>query len=155
MEPKIRIVTSQKLISVVVGTTATEALRLMDEKRIRHLAIVNEHQEVVGVISSHLLSNLKNPELMPVEFFINKPASFVDQNSPLRSSILKMLSEKISSLLITDENGEAVGIVTTDDLLWYLAHKIEEENSNSISFSSFFNLQTIGEASRQLALAGI
>lgn len=155
MESKTRIVTSHNLVSIQVGASTSTAIQLMTEKRIRHLAVVNDNNEIVGVISSRVLSNLKSPELVPVEFFVSKIPSFVDQNSPLRSSIMKMLSEKISSLLITDETGRAIGIVTTDDLLWYLAHIVGQNTDAKFSFSSLFDLQTIGEAARQISMAGI
>jgi hypothetical protein len=66
-----------------------------------------------------------------------------------------MLENKISSLLIADENEHAVGIVTTDDLLFYLAHLLDENKEKRFSVSSLLDLQTVGEAARQISNAGI
>ena len=39
-----------------------------------------------------------------------------------------MLEEKISSLVIVDDNHKMVGFLTSDDLLWVLVRLIEEKD---------------------------
>ena len=70
-----------------------------------------------------------------------------------------MLELKISCLLIADDRNAASGIVTTDDLLWYLAHLISEEKEdrarpNNLSYD-LSNLQTVGEVANEISLMGI
>ena len=66
-----------------------------------------------------------------------------------------MIEKKISSVLITDSADEVVGIVTTDDILWHLAHLLSSE-SNEFSWKSKTpDIQTIGALANSLSAAGI
>jgi len=154
MKTKVKNVMTKKLITLPMGSTLLQADQVMKEKRIRHLPIIDQNANIVGILSEKDLSFIKDPESIPVEFFMAHHVEFVDQEMPLRSVILKMLENKISSVLITDEIHEAVGIVTTDDLLWYLAHVLEKEKDD-LSLSDFVSLQTIGEAANQISNVGL
>ena len=151
----IQTVMTKTLITVPIGTKLEEAAELMSEKRIRHLPITNPHGGIVGIVSLRDLNLASTPMQTKVEDLMSSPVRSVEQDLPLRSAILKMLESKISCLLISDNRRAAVGIVTTDDLLWYLAHLISDEKDDQLKPFDVSKLNTIGEVANELSLMGI
>jgi acetoin utilization protein AcuB len=146
---------AKKLMTVPTGTSLFEAYQLMDEKRIRHLPVVDQQDQVVGVLARRDLNAVPDSKNIPVEYMMNSPVQFVSQDLPVRKAVFQMLQMKISSLLIADENDNAVGIVTTDDFLWFLNHLLEDETEKAPSLFSARTRQTIGEVANQLSQMGI
>lgn len=155
MQPTAKQIMTKNLLTVPVGSPLSTAWDLMEENHIRHLPVIGTTGEVIGILSQRDLNYIKNPEVIPVEYVMSAPVVSVDQNTPLRSAIARMLQLKISSLLITDQEKNLVGILTTDDLLWYLSYLLQDSKDHKFSFASLFDLQTIGEAARQISNTGI
>jgi len=127
----------------------------MEKNKFRHLPVVNEAGAIVGVLSKRELKHLSHLAELPVGYAMASPAIHIDEGAPLRDAIFKMLDQKISSILVANQEGLAVGIITTDDLLWYLCHLLEDNRQKRFSFSSLVDLQTVGEVARQIAATGI
>ncbi len=155
MQAKSSAVMTSDLVTILAGSPLSEACDIMQRKRFRHLPVVNKDDEIIGILSQRDLNYIKSPDKIPVEYVMASPVVYVDQNSPLRSAIFKMLELKISSLLIADKTENVVGIITTDDLLWYLSYVLEDAKESRFSISSLFDLQTVGEAAQQISNAGI
>lgn len=152
----VKILMSKNLKTISTGASLRDAYALMEEFRIRHLPVLNETGEITGIISYKNLLTDQTVLLMPVEFFMSFPVVEISENTSIKSAILKILEKKISSLLITNNEQEVIGIVTTDDLLWHLASQIKHDDEEiSESFMNNKNLQTVGEIARLLSQAGI
>lgn len=152
----VKTIMSKNLKTISTGASLQDAYALMEEFRVRHLPVLNETGEITGIISYKNLLTDQTVLLMPVEFFMSFPVVEVSENTSLKRAILKILEKKISSLLITNNEQEVIGIVTTDDLLWHLASQIKNEDDEaSESFINDKNLQTVGEIARLLSQAGI
>lgn len=143
------------LINIFKGTSLHQAYRLMQKNKIRHLPVEDESGKIVGVISQRELSDLPGVDDIPVESVMNSSVEFVDQNDSLKTTIHKMLQQKISCVLITNESAQPIGIVTTDDLLAYLAHLLTDEKDQSHAVFNAMNLQTIGKVADSLSTIGI
>ncbi|MEK4495252.1 CBS and ACT domain-containing protein [Ureibacillus sp. FSL W8-0352] len=107
--------------------TLNDALKLMREKSIRHIPIVDDEENVVGLITSHDVKNAlpsclkeeNNPTIYdtPLEKFMVKdvivghPLDFVEDVA------ITFYESKISCLPIVS-GGKLVGIVTSSDLLY-------------------------------------
>lgn len=154
MATLINTVMTQKLVCVYIGTSLFEAHELMKEKRFRHLPVLDLEDQIIGIISQRDLQFVPDSKNLTVEMLMTTPVEYVDTNTPLRKAILLMLEKKISSLLVMDSNQTIVGIVTTDDILWHLAHLLSEkpEEHNEISLP---DIQTIGVVANQVAQTGI
>ncbi len=155
MEAQIKDIMTKTLIAVPMGSPVAVAANIMKQNKIRHLPIVDEMDIIIGIISKRDFTLLENLEDIPVERVMSAPIYYIDQDTPLRSAIFKMLEHKISSLLISDENDEAIGIITSDDLLGYLVQILDKTNKEKAPFFSVLDTQTLGEVARQLSLAGI
>lgn len=107
--------------------TLNDAFNLMNEKKIRHIPIVDENKKLCGIVTSHDVNNALPSSLngdncaslydTPIESFMTKdvivghPLDFVEEVA------VTFFDSKISCLPIVSR-GELVGIVTTTDLLY-------------------------------------
>lgn len=107
--------------------TVGDAVRLMREKKIRHLPIINNDSEVVGIVTDHdikdaLPSCLREEpnsvmydtpieQIMIKNPIIGHPLDFVEEVA------LTFYENKVSCLPIVS-GGQLVGIVTTTDVLY-------------------------------------
>lgn len=149
-------VMTEKIVCVPVGTPLRDASDLMQEKRIRHLPVMDPDQNILGVLSQRDIQFQEHSQDLTVEMLMASPVEFINMDSSLREAILVMLGKRISSLLIIDSNDKVVGIVTTDDILWHLAHLLSfEKTSSQSSGFQIPNVQTIGEVAHQLSSTGI
>ena len=146
---------STGLIRVFKGTSLTEAHRLMEKNNIRHLPVQDESEKIVGVISQRELINHSTVDDIPVEFVMNSSVEFLDENVSLKQAISKMLGQKISCVLITNKETKPIGILTTDDLLAYLAYLLTGEKEETHEIFNVLNFQTIGRVADSLATIGI
>lgn len=151
----VKSIMTEKLKTISSGAKLEDAYEIMREARIRHLPVLNTAGEISGVLTYKDIVADKLVLKMPVEYFMSFPVEQVSENSSLKSTALIMLEKKISALLITNDQQDVVGIVTTDDLLWHLASHLQTEDADTAEFGTF-NLQTtIGEIAHLLSQAGI
>lgn len=154
MTTSVKTVMTQKLVCVYMGTSLFEAHELMEEKRFRHLPVIDREDQVVGIISQRDLQFVPDSKNLTVEMLMTTPIEYIDVHMPLRKSILVMLEKKISSLLVIDSQETIVGIVTTDDILWHLARLLstESEEQNQLTLP---DVQTVGIVANQIAHTGV
>lgn len=131
------------------------AKELMTEKRIRHLPVVDESHRIFAMLSKQDLNDELKYHDMPVDLFASYPIHFVSVETPISSVALKMVSEKISALILSNEKNEAVGIMTTDDLLFQFASLLQEKEKTDFSWKNFDALATAGELMKKLSDVGI
>lgn len=147
---------TKNLITVPLDMNLQEASRLMKNHNIRHLPVVDENDGIVGILSSKDFPLAGNQAQMIVEFFMSSPAIYVHENSSVKETIYKMLDSKISSVLVADESDDAVGIITTEDLLKYLLTHLENEPVEAKSYlNKVLDMQTLGQMAQQISNAGI
>jgi CBS domain-containing protein len=145
---------SKKLIATTVGTSVAAAAQLMEDKRIRHLPVVDEAGDIIGVFSKRDFTSFETLLEFNVEHLMTAPVEFVSYEMPVRNAVFRMLESKISSLIIVDAKDEAIGIITTDDMLWHLAALMKNDEESSDQLLSAGTLQTIGQVAHQMASLG-
>src|SRR5687768_5859122 len=152
----VKSIATRKLVTIETGTPLHQAQAIMEDKRIRHLPVVDSANCIIGVLSKHDLKAGFEAQNLAVDFFMNAPVESIGEDTPLRPAIFKMLEKKISCLLVEDKNQEAIGIITTDDLLWQLAYLLKEDAQQKHSWFDTTGIKaTIGEVAHKLSLAGI
>lgn len=134
---------TKKIYTVPMGTSLFEANELMKEKRIRHLPVIDELDDVVGVISQRDLNAIPDSKNIPVELMMSRPVEYIRETESLRHAVFALLQKKISSLLVTNEIDDVVGILTTDDVLWFVAHMLADEPVESAKTQ--YNHLTVNE----------
>lgn len=118
---------------VTVDTTATvrRAVELLQLFDIRHLPVVNDESELVGMISDRDLRALSiryfvGPEHLgdlrtalnaPVATLMSGEVLSVDANADASEVVDLMLENKIGAVPVTDAEGMLVGIISYIDVL--------------------------------------
>lgn len=150
------VIFNSNIIGVRSGTSVQEAQQLMKEKRIRHLPVIDGNNTIVAMFSQHDFSKAASFQNMPVDLFSSFPVRFVSLETPLSRVALLMVEEKISSVLISDESSQALGIVTSDDLLFQFSQMLKaKETAAAAESTPLSQLVTVGEFFRRLSEIGI
>jgi acetoin utilization protein AcuB len=120
---------SQKPITITPDVSVTDALRLMHERKIRRLPVVDSHSKLVGIVSdqdllyaspspvsslsvwemNYLLAKLKIEEVMTHKVIT------ITEDTPLEEAARIMADNKIGGLPVV-RGDKLVGIVTETDL---------------------------------------
>lgn len=116
---------SQNLISIEENQKVEMAETLMRVNSIRHLPVVDELNELSGIISATDVANAHDKKIS-VKSVMSPRVRIIKQNSNIKKIIEQMLRFKISSMLVASGD-ELVGIVTTDDLLQLLYELLDED----------------------------
>jgi acetoin utilization protein AcuB len=116
-------------VKVTLGTSFPEAFRIIQEKGIRHLPVVDDEGKLVGIVTrtdllqaspsatttfnvfemSYLLANLHVQEVM------SSPPITVSEDAPLEEAARLMVQKKIGCLPVMRE-GALVGVITETDI---------------------------------------
>ncbi|MCY9547632.1 acetoin utilization AcuB family protein [Lysinibacillus xylanilyticus] len=118
---------NDELYTLAPTNTVVEALKLMREKKVRHLPVVDEEYHVLGVITERDIKealpsslrdepnspvfNAKVEEIMVKNPLVGHPLDFVEEVA------LTFYESRVGCLPIVS-GGKLVGIVTTTDLLY-------------------------------------
>ncbi|HEY8279452.1 MAG TPA: CBS domain-containing protein [Bdellovibrionota bacterium] len=150
---------TKQLVTVGWDRPIDEAFWLMEDYHVRHLPVVDDEGYVVGILSDRDVNLAMNPGKpgfqlgAKVSGFMSWPALTVDEQTSLREVALGMADEKVSSFLVTRGGNEVVGIVTTDDLLRFLADSMSERKGFSLRNLPYSPV--VEEAMRELGAAGL
>ena len=105
--------------SVRVDTTLKEVESLMAEEGIRHLPVMGEGGEIVGIVSErdvHCAYRMGNAESYLVKDIMRADPFIVDENTKISEVAFNMSERKIGSALVQGVGGE-LGIFTSTDAL--------------------------------------
>lgn len=125
------------LITVSPSTSLVQARKLLEEKRIDHLLVVNDKKKLVGIVSdrdlkqnwaspatslsTHELSYLLDKVL--VSMIMIKTVVTVPTSTTIERAALIMQQNRISALPVM-EDGELAGIITSTDVMGVLLQAI-------------------------------
>lgn len=121
-------------VTVVEATPIGELRELMDQHGVRHLP-VRRDGEVVGVISERdvrLVQGLSLDEqlqiraqdLMADDLFVVHASTLLDEVA------MEMVSRRVGSAIVRDEDGDFLGIFTLTDALNALVEVVRNESRN-------------------------
>jgi len=116
-------------VTITADTSVPDALRLMSEKKVRRLPVLDGHGRLVGIVSDKdllhaspspatLLSVWEIPDILSklkVEKVMATPVVTVGEDTPLEEAALIMADRRIGGLPVMRDN-ELVGIITETDL---------------------------------------
>jgi len=136
---EISTVMSTELVTVHPSSSLYHARELMNEKRIRHLLVVDRSDQLVGLLTqSDVLaasdSILKDRDsqletaLFPVEDAMVTDLDTVSSGTSLRQAALFLERRKIGCLPVVDD-GKLVGIITDTDFVGIAVNLLEQLES--------------------------
>ncbi|WP_170270458.1 CBS domain-containing protein [Heliorestis acidaminivorans] len=113
-----------KMISPAITTSMTtpisEALRIMTEKIIRRLPVVDDQNRLVGIVTFHDIDRaMRAPgviALTPVEWVMSRNPVYIDRDKEMALAVTKMKKYKVSCLPVV-EGEQVVGILSVSDIM--------------------------------------
>lgn len=121
---------TRKMSTAPSSTQIAEIVRLMDENDVGSVVIVRGSKPI-GIITDRdivlrVVRKGSNPHNVQVgDVMSSELASISDSSTPIRAAEL-MRERQIRRLPLVDANGDLVGIVTLDDLLFHIGREIGE-----------------------------
>ncbi len=121
-----------------------DARQLMREKKFRHIPIVNEHKELIGLLSErdvfqHGVSSqsyMTEEELASIETgtlisdIMTREVTTIDRECPVRHAAELIYRKKYGCLPVVNANKQLLGIITDHDFVAITIHLLQllEEN---------------------------
>jgi CBS domain-containing protein len=138
--PVAKDIMSKKVISIPPDITVEAIGRILSDNRISGVPVVDEHNRIIGVVSEsdiifyeiyqepHLVDRLKHvirPEAHEREAkpggiaseIMTAPAITAREETPLRELIESITEKKIKRIIIADDEGHPVGVVSRIDIV--------------------------------------
>lgn len=153
------------VISVMPGAPLGEAFRLMRQRGVRHLAVVDSGR-LVGIVSDRDLKRAIPPSAgapsvpaselaaLPIERVMTQPVITTGPTVSVEDAGRVMVSEKISALPVT-EGGRLVGIITETDVVRLLVQALGvTEPSSRLEVSFAPAASALGDIVRAVEAAG-
>lgn len=116
-------VMTTSVISIRENATVREACVLLLRHGITGMPVVNERNQIVGVITEFgLIESLFNPQILnnPVANFMTRDVLTVDENEPLSHVATLFLLHRVRRLPVVrndDMDGHVVGVISRRDLI--------------------------------------
>ncbi len=112
--------TTPSPILIKADASITTVMREMQQREIRHLPVVGESGDVLGVISERDLASVKSfnykADLTARDIMTPDPIS-VNLHVILIEAAFIMAENKIGSLIVNDDEGNIYGIFTSTDAI--------------------------------------
>lgn len=123
MPKVVRDIMTKNVVTIEVNRTALEAAKIMSEKGISSLIVLND-QDPVGIVTERdfvkkICIKELNVSRVKVNEVMSKLLTFADPEIPIEVAVQRMVNHKIRRLPIM-EDGKVVGIITVTDLAKYL-----------------------------------
>lgn len=115
-------------VALLPGATVGEAMELMDQRRFRHVPVVDDDGMVVGIISQRDILRLAWPtqerrsfdkltsSALVGDVMVREPDT-IEAGAPVAIAARYMLRSKRDSLPVVGPGGHLVGILTAADFL--------------------------------------
>ena len=126
-------ISKRKCITLNATDTVKTASSKLHENHIGCMPIMNENQNVVGIVSERDLSQLIHSERFNANLTIDKIMSknlvACDLNTSVTELMELMTEKKIRHILIMEDK-KLLGVVSIGDVVNHLINKYKEENKN-------------------------
>ncbi|MDY0387177.1 MAG: homoserine O-acetyltransferase [Methanolobus sp.] len=104
------------IISIRQGISIEETARVMFEKGITHLPVVNETNELMGIVTSWDISKAVALKCKILSEIMTKNVLTAKENEDIESAAKKMEHNKISALPVVDNGNKIIGIIGSEEI---------------------------------------
>lgn len=138
--PTARDLMTKNPVTLQVTATVKDAMQILQSMDIRHLPVVNEQDELIGMVSDRDLRSLSIPRSLDerwlgelrialrekISSVMTADVLSVDVEADATEIIELMLEHKVGAVPVTDADGSLVGIVSYIDVLRELCILVED-----------------------------
>ncbi|WP_406669842.1 homoserine O-acetyltransferase [Methanolobus sp. ZRKC4] len=104
------------IVSIKQGISIEETARVMFEKGITHLPVVNETNELMGIVTSWDISKAVALKCKTLSGIMTKNVLTAKGNEDIESAAKKMEEHNISALPVVDGDMKILGIIGSDEI---------------------------------------
>lgn len=115
-------------VTILPSATVADAMEVLESMSIRHLPVVNEGGELVGVVSDRDLRNASVPmyrasdrvrgvALRQVTDVMSGDVAAVREQDDVAEAVDLMLTQQVGAIPVVNADGELAGIVSYVDVL--------------------------------------
>jgi len=108
-------------VTVKMDTPVEEAAKVMDEKRISSILVVDESGKLVGIFTDRDLrfaaANGKIGKGIPIHMLMTENPITISPSDPITEALRKMRDADVKHLPVVDKENRPVGIVAVRDVL--------------------------------------
>lgn len=119
--PKIKVkeISSKQVLVISKEEPLKAAARIFSERKIRALPVVDSNNRLVGLITSTDVSRayVEGDSAAKVEKYMRPEVPLIREDDDVYDAINLMMSKNIGRLVVIDEKGDPVGIITRTDVL--------------------------------------
>ena len=109
-------VMSNDIVSIPKGITIEETAGVMFRKGITHLPVVNENDELSGIVTSWDISKAVALKCKTLDGIMTKDVLTVKGNEDIESAAKKMELNNISALPVIDDENRIIGIIGSEEI---------------------------------------
>jgi osmoprotectant transport system ATP-binding protein len=109
-------VVNQQAISITPDKSVSEAIRLMREKRVDTLLVVDKQNVLRGFIDVEMINNQRGRTTI-VGDILNSDVFFIRDTALLRNAIQKILKRGLKYVPVVDKDKKLIGIITRSSLV--------------------------------------
>lgn len=127
MNERLSAIMTRNVVTVRKDNSLEDVKKLLFEKRIHHIPVVDDNNKLVGIITSWDLIKSQKPfheyDKIKVEELMTKNVASLGPNELIGAAAMIFLKNLFHGLPIVDDDNKLVGIVTTHDILLYEYNK--------------------------------
>lgn len=123
----VRDIMTSKPTTVTPDTSVADAYLLMTEGAFRHLVVVSDGRPIGMLSDRDILRHMPPPSKWtqpeqgrfatePVKSIMSSPVLSLSAKEPIETAVDVMLTEHVSALAVTDDDGRLCGVITLSDL---------------------------------------
>lgn len=125
-------VVTQNAISITKDKSLSEAIRLMREKRVDTLLVVDNQNVLKGFIDVEMINEQRGKSTI-VGDITNTDVFFIRKKALLRDAVQKILKRGLKYVPVVDENKKLIGIITRSSLVDMVYETIWGEEEGGIA----------------------
>ncbi len=111
-----------KPVLIYPDTSVEKAAKLMIEKGLNHLPVIDKEKKIIGIVTSwDVAKAVASGKIGKVEEIMTKKVITTTPDEAIELAAKKMEMHDISALPVVNKDGRVVGIVTSEDLSKLLA----------------------------------
>jgi len=126
---------TRDVVCADMDTPLGNAMELCSDKRIRHLPVLDDQKQLAGLVTDRDLRYYVSPRLgtisenrsdresleRPLHLIMIRNVVVASVSSTLAEAAQLMLENRVGCLPVVDSDRHVVGIITTTDLIRYIA----------------------------------
>lgn len=128
---KVKQLMTPDVITISPSTPIQEAEKIMQEKNIRRLIVVENSKPVGIIVYRDMMGALNSPTILketPIEWVMTRKLITTSPDTDVAEAIQVLRRHKINALPVID-SGNLVGIITVVDLLHELTRRLENDSN--------------------------